>query len=210
MKNLGKLLVLILFIFGINAVDSFGQKKGESVITAGVGIGYLNLGVSLEGANNQHITTSAIPTLNFIYDLGLLDNFSMGIYVGYNSISRTEEHVDYNFPNPTSYTTSEDNTRLNIGLRPLIHWGKKEELDWHAGVRLGYSIWTSSFSSTVATAAPKYPEQNLYSFQVLVGTRAYFTDKLGFTVDLGIGTPYFVGIGFSVKLYCLLFGFLYM
>jgi len=198
MKNLLNLVFLLLFVFGINTVKTFAQLKGESVLTAGFGVGFLNVAVSLQGAADDNVKTSSAPTLNFMYDYGLIDNFSMGIAVGYNSISIEEKYTSY--PTGIDYTKKGTYTRLNIGLRPMFHWGTKEELDWHSGIRLGYSMWDYSFSSNDPFAEPEYDNQDLYSFQILFGARAYFSEKVGMTFDIGVGTPYFVGIGMSVRL----------
>lgn len=202
MKTPINFLLIFFFVFGLTTQDSYAQKKAQSVITAGLGVGYLNMSVTLAGANSKELKTSAIPTLNFMYDLGLLDNFSMGLAVGYNALHIEEEKTVTTYPNPgtTTYVSTGDYSRLNIAMRPLFHWGKREDLDWHAGVRIGYSIWDASFTTTDPFNEPDYEAQDLYSIQALVGARAYFSEKVGMTIDVGVGTPYFVGIGMSVKL----------
>ncbi len=198
-----QLVILSLLISGITTNNTFAQsKKGESVITAGVGMSlYFNVLTTQSVTNGAN--TSSLPTLNLTYDYGITESFSLGIAIGHNRLSVTENERAYYDPfgtllveQPTIHLS-----RTNIALRPMFHWGNNERLDWHAGLRLGYSIWSFSDDSKdpFYTSVNGVSSLGLPSFQILTGSRIYFTDNLGMTIDVGIGTPYFASIGLSRK-----------
>jgi len=189
-------------IFSLPIQNTSGQKaKGEAILTAGAGLSIWNMYSGVANLSDS-LLASSTPTFNATYDYGLTKNFSIGAAVGYNSFSFSNPHYSYiNARGVIIYETiSVKYSRVNVAVRPLYHWGKNENFEWHAGMRLGYSFWTAQLNTTDPFYKDEYERQNLYSAQVLIGSRAYFTEFLAITFDVGIGTPYFSSLGISLKL----------
>lgn len=194
----GLIFILLLFVF----VDLNAQRKErESILTVGFGLGMWNFIASAINLVDS-ADASSIPTINATYDYGITHNFSLGAAVSYNSISISNPNYSYiNSAGVIIYERiSVDYSRVNVALRPLYHWGKRENFEWHTGLRLGYSFWNAQLNTTDPYYSDQVYQENSYSFQVLFGSRAYVSEFISITFDVGLIEPYIASLGLSLKL----------
>ena len=202
MRSFSILLLVVVAIFLLPSKNTFGQReKGEAILTVSVGLSIWNMYAGVANVGDS-LTASSTPTFNATYDYGITHNFSIGAAAGFNSFSFTNPH--YSYVNSSGVVIYESigvtYSRINIAVRPLYHWGKNEDFEWHTGLRMGYSFWTAELNTSDPYYQDEFYRQNLYSIQVLFGSRAYFTEFLAITFYVGIGTPYFASLGLSLKL----------
>ena len=195
-----KLLIIIVMIFSSTLLKA-QRVAGEGMLTGGVGLSIWNL---YAGALNvsDSILAKSTPTVYGTYDYGITKDFSIGGGVSYNSFSLI--NPNYSYVNSSGVIVEESisvkYSRVNLCLRPLYHWGKRENFEWFTGLRLGYSFWTATLQTTDPYYKDDYFRRDMYSAQLLFGSRAFLTDLVALTFDLGIGAPYFASLGLSVKL----------
>lgn len=194
---LGALLILSTLSSELKAQ----RNKGEAVLTGGLGLSIWNI---IAGALNtgDSLIAKSTPTFSLMYDYGITSRFSIGGAVGYNSFSFTNPYYSYvNSSGAIVYESiSVKYSSVNVGLRPMYHWGKSEIFEWMAGMRLGYSFWTAEVITTDPYYKDEYFRRDMYSAQVLFGSRAYMSEFLAVTFEVGIGAPYFANLGLSLKL----------
>ena len=200
MKNL-KIFLTILTLMGLFGT-SFGQREsGEAVLTGGLGLSIWNIYASTLNFEDS-VNARSTPTFDLAYDYGITHNFSIGGAVAYNSF--TISNPNYSYVNSSGVIVYESikvkYSRINFGIRPLYHWGKRENFEWHTGMRLGYSFWTAEVITTDPFYSDDYYRQDAFSLQVLFGSWAYFSDYMAITFEVGIGSPYLANIGLSLKL----------
>ncbi|MEL6721570.1 MAG: hypothetical protein AAFP82_22930, partial [Bacteroidota bacterium] len=98
-----------------------------------------------------------------------------------------------------------DANRLNITLRTLFHYGNSDKIDMYSGFRLGVTSWGLDIDSSDPDV-----EEDLKSspFAGIVPTgqfipfalRAYLTENLGISFELGIGAPHAIALGVNYRL----------
>ena len=175
------------------------RSSGEAIISASVGLNIFNF--IMEAVSDSLITTST-PTFTFTYDYGLARSFSIGAAVSYYQFSFINPHYSYvKSPGVIVYENiSVKYSQLNLGVRPIYHWGKSESFEWYTGVRMGFSFWTAKLETTDPYYKDDFAREDHYAFQVLFGSRAYFTPEFGVAFDLAIFDPYFVSLGICMRL----------
>jgi len=201
MKKVSRYILSAVLLILSNSEVYSQREKGEAILTATVGLSIWNLYAGAANVSDSLIATST-PTINAMYDYGITKEFSIGAAIGYNSFSFT--NPNYSYINSGGVIVNESisvkYTRVNLAVRPLYHWGKREEFEWHAGIRLSYSFWTAELQTTDPYYNDEYYRANLYGAQAVFGSRAYFSEFVAVTFDVGIGSPYFASIGLSLKL----------
>ena len=120
------------------------------------------------------------PGFTGMYDVGFSNKFSLGLAVSFQTLSGVVIHsIIGRGSGPVN--------RLNIGVRPLLHFGDNPLVnDFYFGGRVGCSIYDGEV----------FP---LPSVQILFGIRHYF-NNLALNYELALGTPYWLFLGFSYKL----------
>lgn len=199
-----KKILLVAVATALMTTSTFAQKeKGKSVVTAGVGYSLVGGLFNAVYSGYTDVKTSAVPALNAMYDYALTDKFSIGAAVTYQGFTVKYQGVTNYDANTGDFTYGEvKNTwsRLNVGLRPLLHFGKSENLDMYTGLRIGYSTW--SYKSNQYTNYPGYSEVNRVggiTFQGLFGMRYFFIPAVGINTEIAIGSPYLFSIGANFK-----------
>lgn len=202
MKKLLLILVVPLFLAATDNKESHAQKQqGEVVATVGAGWGLIN------ALFNVFEDVKSVPTINGMVDYGITENFSLGGAVSYNRWSYQETWVNQETDTAGNTITTENKVkayaqRINYAVRPLFHFGEKEELDLYTGARLGFSNWNVGTETDVDGERQEdfSAPGNVFSFQALFGVRAYFNDFIGANFEVGLGSaPYFIhgGLVFS-------------
>lgn len=188
--------------FFLTAIQLSAQRSAKEGIV-GISFGYniWNAYSSVLNAGDS-VTAKSSPTFTGTYDYGITHNFSVGGSVSYNTFSLI--NPNYSYVSQAGIIIYEpisvDLSRVNIAVRPLYHWGKSEVFEWYAGVRLGYSFWEARVNTTDPYYTDQYLRQNTYSFQALVGSRAYLSDYVAVTMEFGLFEPYIAALGISMKL----------
>jgi len=196
--------------------------KGKMFITAGVGLNTIRASLFIKYGLSPLFVDSAkfdwygnygdgpsftsTPMFHGIVDYGIGNKFTVGAGAGYQKATITGwEHADYNAASGTYYWSSYTDTwtRLNLGVRGLFHFVRKEKVSLYTGMRLGYNI----YSHKTTYGDPFYfSKLNVkpwaLSVQALFGFGFYFTKMIGMNseVGLGVGGPYYFHIGLSCKL----------
>ena len=192
------ILILTGGIFSSQNIQA-QRDKGEEVLSLGAGLSYWNL---LMGFVGDSLITTSTPTFDLTYDYGITHNFSIGAAVSYNSFSFINPRYSYvNSSGVIIYESiSVKYSLVNVAIRPLYHWGKKENFEWHTGLRMGYGFWNAKLNTTDPYYKDEFYRKDVYQIQVLFGSRAYFSEYMAITFDVGLGSPYFASIGLSLKL----------
>ncbi|MDX2247210.1 MAG: hypothetical protein SF052_10560 [Bacteroidia bacterium] len=184
-------LGLTLMFASVHSAKAQAHTKGQLGITANVG--YSLIGALFQVASVSSEDVGSIPVISGMVDYGVADQFSVGGAVSYQSISvNTTDNLSAEVKNTLSC--------VNIGIRPLFHFGNSEELDLYAGIRVGYTVWSGSTTSNDPAYEPLeiYNIPGLISVQPLFGTTYYF-GPAGINAEIGLGT-YIAALGVKVKI----------
>jgi hypothetical protein len=193
---------IIVFVACLSWSSSRAQNtSGESVVT--VGVGYSFFFDFVESALNVYddVKTTSIPAIALTYDHAITDNFSLGLAFGFQTLS-ADFHDTYTDINNNIVTdeVSASVTRMNIAMRPLLHYGGSENLDLYSGLRIGLNSVTTSYESTQDDfEVPNLGGSRVSVGLVVFGMRYFFSDKVGVNFDLQLGTPYIMSVGVAAK-----------
>ena len=159
-------LALIGSVSLANAQEVF--HKGTTAINAGIGLGSYYSGIT-------------IPPLSVSLDYGVADNLinrnngsiSVGGFAGYTASSQTYGTYKTTF----SYIT--------LGGRGAFHYQFAPKLDTYAGLMLGYNYvnWKTGYNAS-------FYSYDSFGYNVFIGARYFFTDKIGAFAELGYGISY--------------------
>lgn len=175
----------------INTLQAQAHSKGQLGITANVG--YSVIGALFQAASVGSDQITSIPVISGMVDYGVADQFSVGGAVSFQSISINDEDINgSNVKNTLSC--------MNIGIRPLFHFGNSDEADFYAGIRVGYTRWSASTNSTDPAYDPldAYNTPGLVSLQPLLGGTYYF-GPVGINGEVGFGT-YIAALGVKIRI----------
>lgn len=195
-------------LFHSNAVQA-QNEKGKSVVTVGAGSSLASLVFAfLKTVNNQTgsfgYTLTSTPVIIGAYDYAIADKFSLGAAFSYQTfaIGYTDYTYTNNQGNSMVGSFTDRLTRINVGLRPLVHFGDDEHLDNYFGARISYTSWSYSTNNP----DPYYAIDGTYSsavkpikVQVLYGIRYFFNDLIGINGEIAIGPSYYIMGGLNFK-----------
>ncbi len=200
--------LLPLFIILITMTHAMAQNN-EFKSTASMNVGFSLVGslfnIADNYSNSTEVSSYALPAFQFNYDRGLQKWFSLGAAVSYQAMGLSYKNYEYQ---EGGSTVSEDFkttfSRLNVGIRPLFHYGNINRIDMYSGLRIGLTNW----SVNTDTSDPSYDPENDISFGegtnfsaqvILYGLRGYFTDNIGANFELAIGAPHFFSMGLNYR-----------
>lgn len=204
-----------MFLFVIGAIficagtDNVIAQKAEGQVVISAGVGYWMYSTSQQGRIAplvglgliQDNNTYSQPVLNGMIDYGVADFFSMGIAVSHQKMEvEWENHQYYADTIWKVEDVTEEFTRLNIGIRPLVHFIKHDNIDMYTGLRMSYSLWTYDHDSEDPNWDDRNLERTRMNIQLLIGLRAYFSDVIGMHMEIGMGAPCVAAMGLSFKL----------
>lgn len=160
---------------GIGQKENTVFNKGDKVLNAGLGFG--------AGFNRHYFgQTNRIPPIVASYEIGTKDelfdkNSALGIGAIGGFTSQWNNEYDYSY----SY--------FFIGVKGTIHYQFVDNLDTYGGLMLGLEFFgvNSSLSNELAQS-------------FLLGGRYYLTDKLGASIEFGIGLTSYASLGVALKL----------
>ena len=168
-------LALIGSVSLANAQEVF--HKGTTAINAGIGLG-------------SYYNSLSIPPLSVSLDYGVADNLingnngsiSVGGFAGYaaSSYSSSVYKTTYSY--------------ISLGGRGAFHYQFAPKLDTYAGLMLSYDIVSSNYD-----AFANYIKGSRVDWSIFLGTRYYFTEKIGAFAELGYGF-YNLNLGVTFKL----------
>jgi hypothetical protein len=178
-----KLFSSIILVFAFSNKIDAQQQKGESVITIGSGLSKSGIAY-----------TNHSCLFNAAYDLGVGNNFSLGLIITHQGFTHLFTDV-YNI----NAATKASSTRLNIGVRTLYHVviPSREDLDLYGGVRWGCSLWKESFDLENRTMTKQHLVPTL---QAVGGVRWFLDNHFGVNCELAVGSPYFISLGVHYKI----------
>ncbi len=167
-------------------------KKGDKVISLGIGIGG-----KLPYSKSDNLIIPAFP-ISFEYLVldNLLDGqiaIGCGGFIGY-SASKQDPNIGYGYGKVI-------NSRLIIGARGYAHYALVAKLDTYAGLLLGFKSDKTKFSES--KNAEYYPNTKTTNGHVILnlfaGGRYFFNEKFAGMAELGWGVS-ILTIGVSMKL----------
>jgi hypothetical protein len=162
----------------------------------------------------MYSTSSIIPNIGMTVDYGALKWLSIGIASSYQSeiINWTPADLNSNNGQAAFYPYSDKVTRINSAARLLFHLIRNQVFDFYSGFRFGESYWKDNPYSPQPVAQysiqyvnpPAYfiskPNLVVGSFQYLWGLRIYPSKYIGVHFEAGIGSPYLVEGGLSIRI----------
>ena len=184
MKRILAVLTALLVITAILFSNAEAQsKKGESVLTAGLGLGY-------PGAYG----TAGMPPIFLSFDHAVVPNISAGGIVSF-STSKYEWGGVHDYKWSYSY--------IFVGARGAYHFADQikdlKNTDLYGGLTLGYHIVSAKFDGVNEKEFPYSAGGGYFHFGIYVGGRYYFSPKVAATAELGYDIGFFK-IGVSYKL----------
>jgi hypothetical protein len=186
-------------VYRFRETDSINHEKakkawGSICLNAGVGGSLMTLAVLPILYSPQVLTET--PAYNATLDYRIISWLSIGAAIAYQSFTDIPE---YGFD--PAYWEVEKISRLNISGRLLYHLTNARNVDCYLGMRIGSSSWKDSIQSTGTTAPRVYTCGNFVrgSFQALVGARIFIFYNLGVHFEGGIGTPYLLEGGLTLR-----------
>jgi hypothetical protein len=179
--------------------------KGKMIFTLGVGLNAAPTFTAVRYAStadtihhNFNVTyTSFAPIYNFIFDYGIVDRFTVGVGLGYQSFN-------INWGDNT-HTFVDTWKRFAVSARGDYRIVATETIGLYTGLRIGYNIY--SLSSTASPFYKNYTTTNtshpqVFAFQAHFGFSYYFNGSIGVNSELGLalGGPYYASLGLTYKL----------
>ncbi len=179
-RILAVLTVMAVITALLVSVSNAQAKKGENVITAGLGLGY-------PGAYGS----AGMPPIFLSFDHAVVQNIAVGGIVSYATSS-------YNFAvDKWSYSY------IFVGARGTYHFADQikdlKNVDLYGGLTLGFHIVSASFSGQNEKLYAYSAGGGYFGFGIYVGGRYYFTPKFAATAELGYDIGFFK-VGVSYKL----------
>ncbi|MGP8215325.1 MAG: hypothetical protein ACLQQ4_07165 [Bacteroidia bacterium] len=186
------------------------SNKGRIFIAGGIGASTILERIYFSLGGNDAYGKSQSIVENGTIDYCLLDNktfknFTIGLGAAYQTASGIPGNGSY-----TSYSATEDFTRLNISVRLLLDILCTPNAEIYYGLRGGVSYWTDVITPSTATAIPTLLPNLMTtnsnghytllcpSMQYLIGIR--ILGPVGFHLEAAIGTPYFIEGGLMVMI----------
>jgi hypothetical protein len=183
-----KSLLTLLLLAGASASNAQTEQFKKGQIDAQVGLGFVNTMTTklYDGSTDLNLSTFKSPPILATVDFGVTDEFSAGGYVNYF-------HTEY-----LAYMQRETSKTFVIGVRGLYHVDLLPVLDTYGGVGLGYGA-SSRFAHGYFFSDPdvSYTKGELY-YQLTVGARYRFAEKVGAFVELGYGVA-LINLGINLK-----------
>ena len=199
------LLLLICGALTFGSVKKAQAQKylGETVISAGAGWSLIStlFEVEFNGFGND-FETFHTPVFLFAVDHAIANNFSVGVAASHQRLGI--DILDYEYENSVGDYVNEEvrfkMDRINLGVRPLVHFDFGSDLDFYMGARIGYQFWTiTNNSSDPAINDPTSFEERT-TFQPLMGLRADLNRVVGLHGELAIGSPYLAMVGINFRI----------
>ncbi|MHB8402716.1 MAG: hypothetical protein ACYDCN_11955 [Bacteroidia bacterium] len=190
--------------------SSSGEKcfdENTRILNVGIGFGGGNYYAS--AYNGPGYSYRVSPAFSITYEQAIKKKvgpgyIGVGGYLGYQGSSITENYYYDNNGYTGNYYSTNRWTDIMVAARGAYHWdvvcAKKAEL--YAGALIGLRIQTWRY--TTSNPDPNY--RNYYSsngsvfptFDIFVGGRYYFTNKIAVFAEVGYGISYITG-GISFK-----------
>jgi hypothetical protein len=194
-------MILVLLCAVLPQKAAAQKYKRQVNVTAGASFALAGLIVNtvlLHVDDAAGVSPHSQIGLNGIVDIGVTDRLSVGAAYSYQNI-----YADFTSFKNTAGDSLAGNyyisiTRQNYSMRALLHFGDHDELDFYAGLRLGYTFWTST-TNAVGTKMDEGRYDDRFWPQVPLGVRYYIIPNLGLGAELGIGPPYYVMFGLHVR-----------
>lgn len=182
MKKLVLLCTVILAVAVLGlSVTTAQVKKGESVITAGLGLGYPGV-----------YGSAGMPPIFVSFDHAVVPQISVG---GITSLSTSS--YSWGTDHKWSYTY------IFVGARGAYHFGPHikdlKNIDVYGGLTMGYHIVSAKFDGKDERLIPYSAGGGYFGFGIFVGGRYYFTPNFAATAELGYDIG-FLKVGVSYKL----------
>ncbi len=188
------LLLVSLSVITLQTMNAQNEEY-RSVVSASAG--YSLTGTLINAAEtivgSDALSVKSVPALQLTYDYGINKLFSVGVAVGYQNFGF--DVSNYAFTNDSGSEVIENVTanysRLNVALRPLIHYANNGNLDLYSGLRVGYLNNSFSSDSTDEDFDLDLNSDGRFAFGLTAfGLRYYFTDNIGAGIEINIGAPY--------------------
>ena len=151
------------FVLGVLALlGTTGLAQAQDVF--GKGDKMINLGLGL----GSSFGSLSLPPISASFDYGVADNLING---DNGSISVGADKVT------VSYAV--------LGARGAFHYQFAPKLDTYAGLMLGYNYvnWKTGYDAS-------FYSYDSFGYNVFIGARYFFTDKIGAFAELGYGISY--------------------
>jgi|GEM_PF-2461162 len=191
-----------IYLLLFTAIVLLGTKPLKAQDRAGQTM--LSLGVGYSLFSTEYVTgysslqsNFSVPELAATVDYFVINMYSVGLNVAYQSASGTYNNY---YGNP-GFSYKESVSRVNVNVRSIVHFTKHMNPDFYGGIRLGYAYYNYTYSGS-----PYYPyynnEQPLTqpTIQAFLGVRAIITPVFSTYLEVGTGTPYIAEMGFSFSL----------
>ena len=174
------------------------DKKGDLIMDLGAGLSTISWLV--EGIAGGPNITAESPVMNSAFDYYVTNRMSFGLGVAFQEIKNEPANGDIPIPGVVEYIT-----RTNVALRLLAHLGKSPDIDYYLGARVGISFWTDNETPDEGHYSLGFVQYGTNSamresVQILFGLRFNPSELLGIHIEGGIGTPYFLEGGISIRL----------
>jgi hypothetical protein len=208
---IGTALAFLLFL----TVSAVAQQNPNSIVfTAGGALSFVQTGEPFT-SNNVYLSTgtfsrSSYPAIALNADFRTSDRISLGACLSMQTLGFDFKNVpypNYQYNSGTSPAQSWDDTyhRYNASARLLYYFLREPNIEMYLGARAGYTWWDrSSTNSDPGYTYGIYDEYGKIfpmpvSIQAVFGMRYFFSDNFGLTTEAGIGAPYALMLGVSIR-----------
>jgi hypothetical protein len=184
MKRILTVVAVMILVSALLVSVSHAQaKKGENVITAGLGLGYPGV-----------YGTSGMPPIFVTFDHAVIPNVSVGGIVAFSTSS-------YQWGGVTDYKWSY--TYIFVGARGAYHFADQikdlKNVDLYGGITMGYHIVSAKFDGKDEHLYAYNAGGGYFGFGFYGGARYFFSPKWAASAELGYDVG-IIKIGISYKL----------
>jgi len=179
-----KVVLIVAVLFSAFNTNAQVFEQGSNLVNVGYGLG-LGYGRLLNAySGNQGYKFSGFGPAFINYERGVKDNIGVGLAISYSTYGAK-------WVNSSNYDYSYRWTTLSIMARGAYHFSvRNDKFDPYAGIGIGFLKYGYKWTSN----DPSFNEANNnislgtpFGYQIFVGARYMFSDKVGAYAELGYG-----------------------
>lgn len=175
------------------------DKPNAVSLSLGASAGISRLFDTIVGATYQPgiVSTKSIPVVQLAFDQRFNRRFSLGASFAFQS----------------TYMETYDSSRIilmesgnirtsHLAMRFLWHWGKKEKIDYYAGIKTGMmfqSVGNHSSSFNLQDMPDVLTKSRFTNGLIPFGVRWFVNDKFGVNVETSLGVSSFINVGANYR-----------
>lgn len=176
-----RIISVIILLFSICSINSFGQENYGNTLNLGIGVG---------GYSGYYSHASqAVPVVNVNYEFNVIEDFTLAPFITFYTYTNKRYWGDKNHPHK-NYLYRQ--TVTPIGVKATYYFDNvvnaNSKWDFYVGLSLGYAIISSSWEDGYNGDPNYYKHGSTFFNDFHLGAEYHVNNKIGLFLDLSNGT----------------------